>query len=222
MGAIAGLHIASGAVAVLCGAIALVARKGSRLHVAGGRGFAVAMLIASALGAALGALLIETQWITFHAGVLATTLIGSGWLAARGRYRTSDKAVFALTLSNAANVLALIALAVLAATRADGTYLAYPAADYGVLATMAGLASIGDGRIALRRTVSPSARTARHLWRMCLGFFIAAGSAFTGPGAAAFPEAWQTSGALALPELAILVTMLVWLALLWRRGRRAR
>ena len=46
---------------------------------------------------------------------------------------------------------------------------------------------------------------------MCIGFFIAAGSAFTGPGASAFPEAVRDSGILSLPELIIVLLMFLWL-----------
>jgi hypothetical protein len=52
---------------------------------------------------------------------------------------------------------------------------------------------------------------------MCIGFFIAAGSAFTGPGASAFPEVVQRSGILSLPELTIVLLMLFWL---WKTLRR--
>jgi len=54
---------------------------------------------------------------------------------------------------------------------------------------------------------------------MCIGFFIAAGSAFTGPGASAFPQAVQDSGILSLPELTIMLLMLFWL---WKTLRRPR
>ncbi len=54
-------------------------------------------------------------------------------------------------------------------------------------------------------------RIARHLWRMCLGFFIAAGSAFTGPGQAVFAVSVLESGLLALPELTTVMLMVYWL-----------
>jgi hypothetical protein len=52
---------------------------------------------------------------------------------------------------------------------------------------------------------------------MCIGFFIAAGSAFTGPGAYAFLEVVQNSGILSLPELAIILFVLFWL---WKTLRQ--
>jgi hypothetical protein len=43
------------------------------------------------------------------------------------------------------------------------------------------LAAAGDVRMLLRGGVLGATRIARHLWRMCFGMFIAAGSFFMGP-----------------------------------------
>ena len=43
------------------------------------------------------------------------------------------------------------------------------------------LAGAGDVRMLLRGGVLGAKRIARHLWRMCFGLFIAAGSFFMGP-----------------------------------------
>jgi len=43
------------------------------------------------------------------------------------------------------------------------------------------LAAMGDVRMLLRGGVVGTKRIARHLWRMCFGLFIAAGSFFMGP-----------------------------------------
>jgi hypothetical protein len=43
------------------------------------------------------------------------------------------------------------------------------------------LAAGGDVRMLLRGGVFGAQRIARHLWRMCFGLFIAAGSFFLGP-----------------------------------------
>ena len=60
-------------------------------------------------------------------------------------------------------------------------------------------------------------RIARHLWRMSFALFIAALSFFIGQ-AKVLPEAIRIPGLLALPVLAVLVTMFYWL---WRvRAKR--
>jgi len=43
------------------------------------------------------------------------------------------------------------------------------------------LAAAGDVRMLVRGRVLGAKRIARHLWRMCFGLFIAAGSFFLGP-----------------------------------------
>jgi hypothetical protein len=43
------------------------------------------------------------------------------------------------------------------------------------------LAAAGDARMLVRGGVLGAKRIARHLWRMCFGLFIAAGSFFLGP-----------------------------------------
>jgi uncharacterized membrane protein len=78
-------HIASGAIAVLMGAITFAVRKGAATHINAGRVFTAAMGLSSLLGAILGLIKHETFYITFHAGVLGMTLVLSGWMLARGR-----------------------------------------------------------------------------------------------------------------------------------------
>jgi hypothetical protein len=49
------------------------------------------------------------------------------------------------------------------------------------LGTVMLLAAAGDVRMLVRGGVFGAKRIARHLWRMCFGLFIAAGSFFFGP-----------------------------------------
>ncbi|MEN8875121.1 MAG: hypothetical protein ABF285_13770 [Pacificibacter sp.] len=95
----------------------------------------------------------------------------------------------------------------------------FAAADYFFLFAMAAVVCGGDARMIFGAKISNKLRIAQHLLRMCIGFFIAAGSAFTGPGASAFPQAVRDSGLLSLPELTIVLLMLFWL---WRTLRKAR
>ena len=63
-----------------------------------------------------------------------------------------------------------------------------------------------------------TARIARHLWRMAFALLIAAMSFFLGQ-AKVIPKPIRIPGLLALPVLAVLVTMLYWM---WRvRLRRS-
>jgi hypothetical protein len=63
-----------------------------------------------------------------------------------------------------------------------------------------------------------NARTARHLWRMCIAMFIATGSFFAGQ-AKLFPDELRTPVLMFGPMLAVLATMAYWLVKL-KRGKR--
>ena len=211
-GAMLGAHIILGTVAVAAGALALASRKGGTTHIGVGRIFAVSMGLASAFGAILGLVNIESLYITFHAGILGVTLIASSLLTVRAQSSPLGAMSVAVGVVNFFNAAALIFAGFYALPLPDSSLFGFHAADYFFLAGMASIVVIGDIRLIFLKTLTNRRRIARHLWRMCLGFFIAAGSAFTGPGAAVFPEAIQNSGVLAAPELIIISLMLYWLA----------
>jgi hypothetical protein len=80
------------------------------------------------------------------------------------------------------------------------------------------LAGIGDVRMIRSGLLRGAPRLARHLWRMCFALFIAAGSFFLGQ-AKVIPKPIRIIPLLAIPVVAVLVTMLYWL---WRiRVRRS-
>lgn len=215
-------HISFGTLAVAMGAITFAARKGARLHVQAGRVFTLSMGLASCLGAILGLLKFDTFYITFHAGVLGATLVLSGWLLAKRQNKNRGACFIALAGVNLLNAAGLLAAGFCALTLPEQVLRGFAAADYFFLAGMAGVALINDIAILARAALSQKHRIAQHVWRMCLGFFIAAGSAFTGPGARAFPEAIRDSWVLSLPELTIFVLMLFWLVRVLRGTAPAR
>ncbi len=212
-------HVTLGTLAVIVGAIALGSRKGRKVHVSAGRIFVFSMGLASVLGAILGALKYETFWITFHAGILGATLVASGVLAVRIRAPGIKRWFIAVAGLNFLNAVALFGAGWYATTLPDARLFGFAAGDYFFLFGMAAIAFGGDVRMTFWTKISNRQRIAQHLLRMCIGFFIAAGSAFTGPGASAFPEVVQNSGILSLPELMIVLLMLFWL---WKTLRKPR
>lgn len=206
-------HVTSGGIAVVMGAITVAVRKGARSHINAGRVFTACMGLSSFLGATLGLIKFETFYITFHAGVLGVTLVLSGWLMARSQTGHRSGAFVVVGCANFLNAAGLVAAGFCALTLPEQTLREFGAADYFFLAGIAGVAFINDLVVLLRKHLSDRHRIAQHLWRMCIGFFIAAGSAFTGPGAGIFPEVVRNSGILSLPELTIILLMLFWLFL---------
>ena len=71
------------------------------------------------------------------------------------------------------------------------------------------LAGIGDLRM-LVRGISGKRRIARHLWRMCFGWFIATGSFFLGQQQV-FPPRFRGSPVLLVPALLPLALLIFWL-----------
>ena len=211
MNALLAVHVFSGALAVLAGAIAASVRKGGRLHIRAGRLFVIFMALSSVLGAVVGLIKFEQFFITFFAGVLGTYLVISGWLTANQAAANRPGLDGVLSALNAATFAALASIGTLAFTQSDGLMFGFAGENYLILALMSGIAAIGDVSRAFRNAMSREHQIARHLWRMLLGFFIAAGSAFTGPGASAFPDSVQASGILSLPELVILLLMVFYL-----------
>ncbi|MEO1576236.1 MAG: hypothetical protein AAFU65_14920, partial [Pseudomonadota bacterium] len=89
-----------------------------------------------------------------------------------------------------------------------------------VLFVVAGLAAaLGEIYALARGTLSNAARTSRHLWRMCVSFFIASGSLFLGQPQV-FPQAFNESAAPLALALAPLLVMLAYLVQVWFKHRR--
>ena len=90
--------------------------------------------------------------------------------------------------------------------------MAYPLVMFALVALFAGE---GDRRMIRAGGLKETARLRRHLWLMCTGLFIAAGSFFLGP-VRRIPEPLRIP-ALRLIPLLVLVTMAYWL---WRYRRK--
>src|SRR5258708_4082052 len=96
------LHIAGGSLAIISGAVALVARKGEPAHRVAGTVFFAAMLTACAIGAVVSPFLADGQRPNTVAAVLALYLIVTGWLAAKrpeGRIGRVEVGGFIVALS---------------------------------------------------------------------------------------------------------------------------
>jgi hypothetical protein len=87
-----------------------------------------------------------------------------------------------------------------------------------VFAALAGFAAACDARVILAGGILGSQRVARHLWRMCVALFIAAGSFFLGQPKV-FPPFLRGSPILFVPEIAILGLLVFWLLRVGFSGR---
>lgn len=203
-------HISGGAVSVLCGIVALAARKGSPVHRAAGSVFVVAMLIGAASAAWLGYHAVPQDMSDVVAGAITIYFVLTAFVAAKrrdGQIGIFEVAAFALAGLGAAAAYVGTAQTVAAGTAFMGGVPGF------IFAGVAGFAALLDLSVILRRGLSGRQRIARHLWRMLIAFFIAAGSFFPGQ-LHLFPEAIREirpAIILFIPAFSIIAIMLFWL-----------
>lgn len=215
------LHIAGGAVGLLSGAAALIARKGSKAHSIAGLTFVVSMTIMASIGAVVSPFLPIPQRANVVAGLLTLYLVISAWQAVR------EKQVIPGRLDIAGLIVALstVATGVLWAVQASysptGTLDGSPPQAFYVFIIIGTFAAIGDVRLLVSGRLSGTSRLSRHLWRMCVALLIASGSFFLGQQRV-MPAWMRGSPWLFVPVFAPFVVMLYWLVRMrlvrWKRG----
>jgi uncharacterized membrane protein len=215
------IHVAAGGLAIVLGAVALLARKGGTVHRRSGVLFVWAMLVMGITASVLG---LRRGPGDLVAGLMTAYFVGTAWTTVRPaspwtrRINGSALAV--------AGGLALLMLA------GGVTFINTPGLNSAgvpfrtigvmslVIATLLLLAAAGDLRIMRSGMPRGGPRLARHLWRMCFALFIAAGSFFSMEARVAkvLPAPFTSGPMRALPILLLFGTMFYWL---WRvRGRR--
>jgi uncharacterized membrane protein len=202
------LHIGGASVGLASGAVAMVARKGERLHRAAGNVFFVSMLTMSGVAAIVSPMLPDR--ISAVAGLFTFYLTATAW--ATVRRRPGEAGFFEVgAMFGGLGVAALfLSLARIAAMRPGGV-LEGQSYEIGVaFGLIALLAAALDLRTVQRGGLSGTPRIARHLWRMCLALFMASGSFFLGQQQV-LPEALRGSPILFVPALAPLAAMVFWL-----------
>jgi uncharacterized membrane protein len=202
-------HASAGALGLISGAAALLARKGERVHRVAGTVFFVVMLTTAGSGALLG--VANGEISNTIAGTLTVYFIATSWATVRRAERSIGwfeigAMIFAALGSAAAFYVAYDSVQ-------KGTALLGGIPFYGFSA-VAGMCALFDLSVVLRRGLAGPQRIARHLWRMCLGFFVAVGSFIPGQ-MQAFPESVQNLPLLVLfiPAFSVVGLMLIWLAI---------
>ena len=201
-------HICAGTLGLLSGTAAIAFRKGSPRHVLAGKIFVVSMLI-MAVGAVYVAIE-RNQPGNIGGGILTFYLILTAWLTARRPPgKTSRFDWLAMLVPLATGVLLWIgSIKILrsGATSANGV----PVGMTLFLGTVMLLAAVGDVRMLLGGGVVGTRRIARHLWRMCLGLTLAAGSAFTNGLPRLLPGPMRVTFWNFVPQLLVLALLVFW------------
>lgn len=204
------LHITCGSIAMVSGAVALLARKGDGLHRAAGTVFFLAMLVTAAIGAAVAPFLTDGQRPNTVAGILTFYLVLSAWTTVRRQDGGVDRFAIAGFFVALGSALAGVLFALEAQASPTGTIDNSPPQAFIFFMIVGAFAAASDLKVILRGGISGAPRIARHLWRMCVGLFIATGSFFLGQPQV-FPESVRGSAILFVPVFAPLVLMIFWL-----------
>jgi uncharacterized membrane protein len=215
------IHIAAGAMAVILGAIALIARKGSDVHRRIGMAFVYAMVTMGTSASILELLKapgrrapanMVAAFMTIYFVVSAVVTVRPP--SPRTRWITVGGFVIATTVA-----IILLTQGVRAYNTPRGFLGGVPFFMFFFLATILLLGAAGDVRVMRVGALQGAPRLKRHLWRMCFAFFIAAGSFFSirERVAAILPEPFTTAPMRILPIALIFGSMFYWMWLLRRR-----
>jgi uncharacterized membrane protein len=209
------VHIAAGAVAILSGSVAVLARKGERVHRASGAVFVMSMLIMATTATYMAIELGQTG--NMFAGPLVLYLVATSWMAVRRKENTVgtfEYIAFAVAVVMAGLSLysGITGLGAPADALGPGRV---PTRTIGIAATLLGtalaLAALFDLKVIVRGGIAGAARIARHLWRMCLAFFVATGSFFLGQMKVMPDWVLQVRPVLFALAFAPLVFLIVWM-----------
>jgi uncharacterized membrane protein len=212
------VHVAAGGLAMILGAVALLARKGGTTHRRSGLLFVYMLVMGSS--ASILALLKRPIDSNVLGGFMTAYFVGTALTTVRP-VSPSTRRINMAALTIAVGLALFDITGGVKAFNSPGGFLnGVPFVMYFFLATVMILAAGGDLRIMWFGMPRGGPRLARHLWRMCFALFIAAGSFFSIRARVAkiLPEPFTTAPMRALLILLLFGATFYWL---WRvRGRR--
>jgi hypothetical protein len=225
------LHIGGGTIGLISGTVAVFAPKGGRLHRAAGTAFVFSMLVMAVFGFYLA--VVTPDQVNLFISAFALYLVLTARMTVWHRDGASGVGEkFALIVA----LILLAPFAILSLQLAlgfqplfkstvafKGPVLFQPLfkstvafkgpvliAIYG-FTTILGVAALSDAKVVLHGGVSGVPRIARHLWRMCLGLTLAAGSAFTNSLPRILPGSHHVPTAFFLPQFLPLGLLIFWM-----------
>jgi hypothetical protein len=217
------VHICGGIIGVLSGSTALVVRKGSLLHRKAGDVFVISMLAMAAAGAYVA--FTKSQPTNVMAGTFTFYLVATAWLTVMRKENETGRVEFGLLLLGLAAGASSLILGWQAGHSATGLNAGDSVLLY-IFGSVALLSVAGDIRMLIRGGVAGAQRLVRHLWRMCIALFIAAGSFFLGTAsdpvlrrsglrATLFTPAIRKTHLPEVPVLIIVILTIFWLFRVW-------
>lgn len=194
------LHIGSGTLGLLSGGVAIALRKGSPRHRLVGNIFVISMLGLGTSGAYLA--FMKNEGDNVAAGLTTVYLVATAWSAGRR--------------SDGITILDRIALVFVLAGAIASLAYAFAASSHGadvgsyVFSAVIALFAAADIRMLVRGGFSGRQRLVRHLWRMCLAWYVASASLFLARPHL-FPMVLRQTGVIVLLGVLPLMLMIFWI-----------
>jgi uncharacterized membrane protein len=177
------LHVFAGATAIVAGAGAAWAEKGSLSHRRFGDLFAISLMLAVAISIYLATFMPPVSaggappQASISVALLTGYFIASAWLTVRQKAFRVSYHNFMMCAVAAFITLGISIFGAVSAICSTGPKASAP---YFVFAAVAAFAMALDVRVIRRGGLSGSQRIARHLWRMCAAWFFACTFFFLG------------------------------------------
>jgi hypothetical protein len=224
-------HIGAGTIGLASGLVAAFARKGGHVHRKAGTVFFVSMLVMATFADYL-AVVVPGQMVNLIIGTFVFYLVATAWITVR---RTEGTTGVAERIGLCVALGLCAPFAILSFQLATGVAPFFKSAVpfsgpvliavYGFTSVIA-IAAIGDARVVLAGGISGAPRIARHLWRMCLGLTLAAGSFFTNALPRVLPGPIHVTSIYFLPQFLCLGFLIFWLIRVrftgWRQSAARR
>ena len=222
-----GLHIGAGTLALVSGTVAAFAAKGGRLHRAAGTVFFASMLV-MAMFAAYLAVVMPNQLVNVFIATFTLYLVTTAWMTVR---RKEGSIGFPEWIALLVALILCAPFAILSFQLATGLTPLFKSAvafkgpvliAIYSFTTVLAIAAISDAKVVFSGGIAGAPRIARHLWRMCLGLTLAAGSAFTNGLARFLPGPYHVPTVFFLPQFLPLILLVFWMIRVRLTGWRWR
>jgi uncharacterized membrane protein len=202
-------HITGGLLALGAGAGSMIYKKGSPMHRQHGRVFWAAMVTMSLTGL-YGSLFMEFVPANIMGGSTAFYLTMTAWATVWRPAGKTGRLEIGVALWGLTAAITGISFGMIALGSPKSVWGEFSATGYFVFSGILLLGVALDAKVIARGGVTGTPRLTRHIWRICLAFFMATGSFFFGQ-AKLFPVEIRQSGLLAIPAMLPLGLMLYWL-----------
>lgn len=208
------IHIIAGLMAIMSGAVAMYATKGSPIHRKSGTVFTISMLVMTT-SAAIVSFFLRTDHVTGVVAIFTAYLVCTSWLVTKRTVKESKAILEGLALSAA--ILGTYSLTLWFDFLTDPKTLITknsPPQALLVFGTISFICAALDLRLIWAGQIAGAQRLIRHLWRMCFAMLIATGSFFTGQ-MQVFPNFIRKSSVMGIPVLAIPVLLVLLTSMYW-------